>query len=230
MVQFLFRKARAGVSPQDDVRSRPWLSSLIFGRSRKLVKGTEWTERLTSSLDRNVNKQGYNQWEGRKEDIYTSSDLDLRLEGPYFSPADPSRYHMVVCIVAGTGVSGAVAIAAAFHTSQRLHSAGGAPSPDSSRPKSTWQKCLIAWSVREKDYIDLPCLEQSPNLEIQLCLTGPGKPRQNIKKIMAEARNTVGPGAAIWAYISGPKGFTENAKTVCKAMPCVDYHAASWDI
>ncbi|KAL9597320.1 MAG: hypothetical protein Q9179_004306 [Wetmoreana sp. 5 TL-2023] len=78
--------------------------------------------------------------------------------------------------------------------------------------------------------MDLPCLELSPDLELQVCLTESGKPRQDVKKIITEARNIVGPGVTIWAYISGPKRFIENAKTVYKAMARVDYHAASWDI
>lgn len=41
-------------------------------------------------------------------------NTSLRLEGPYFTPSDPAAYTSVLCLVAGTGVSGALAIAAAF--------------------------------------------------------------------------------------------------------------------
>ena len=40
--------------------------------------------------------------------------IGVRAEGQYFTPADPARYHTVVCIVAGTGISGALAIIGAF--------------------------------------------------------------------------------------------------------------------
>lgn len=47
---------------------------------------------------------------------------------------------------------------------------------------------------------------------------------------MSELRQTLPLSAAIWAYISGPKGFIENAKTICKEVPNVNIHAASWEI
>lgn len=98
--------------------------------------------------------------------IYTSNavDVSLRLEGPYFTVADPSRYKTVVCFVAGTGVSGAIAIARAFLEQKREKMAafdnyreGGAK--DGSAKPSLWERCVVFWTVREENYIDLPYLE-----------------------------------------------------------------------
>jgi NAD(P)H-flavin reductase len=65
----------------------------------------------------------------------------MRLEGPYFTPANPERYETVICLVAGTGVSGALAIAAAFQAG---------------RADALWSRCVLIWTVRESDFVDLP--------------------------------------------------------------------------
>ena len=96
----------------------------------------------------------------------------LRLEGPYFTLATPDAYENVLCLVAGTGLSGALAIAAAFRAQ-----AGLAPScflsSDTSANKEApgaqtctvsqgnggkrrWKTCTIVWTVRETDYVDMP--------------------------------------------------------------------------
>ncbi|KAI4196727.1 MAG: hypothetical protein LQ350_006373 [Teloschistes chrysophthalmus] len=203
----------------------------MFSRpSENAKKGTEWTEKLASSLDPAKIERDYDSLERQEHDLQASSDLALRLEGPYFSPADPARYHAVVCFVAGTGVSGAIAIAGAFRALQRSRETNESAPSIHERLGPRWQTCTIAWSVRESDYTDLPFLEPSPDLTVRVCLTGPGRPRQNIQEIMDETRKKIGPDASIWTYISGPKGFIENAKTICKAMPLVDIFAADWEV
>ena len=108
--------------------------------------------------------------------------LHLRLEGPYFTPAEPARYHTVVCLVAGTGVSGAIAVANAFREIERkaaerrnnplfgqaqssIHS--GDESQDAGDRRASrvavqnervWMRCVVLWSVREDSYIPLPDL------------------------------------------------------------------------
>lgn len=228
-IQFLFRKAGTPNSPQKPPRRFARLSALFSRPSKNAKKGIEWTEKLASSLDPAIERDFVSS--GRQEHgLQASSDLALRLEGPYFSPADPSRYHAVVCLVAGTGVSGAIAIAGAFRALQRSR-VTNVPAPSiHERLGPRWQTCTIAWSVRENDYTDLPFLEPSADLTVQVCLTGPGRPRQNIQDIMNETRSKIGPDASIWTYISGPKGFIENAKTICKAMPHVDIFAADWEV
>ena len=93
----------------------------------------------------------------------------LRLEGPYFTAVDPSRYHTVICFVAGTGVSGAIAIAGAFQEMKRKQATSHAKILEEGRvgevgsalvipEKCTWQRCVVFWSVRADDYVDLPFL------------------------------------------------------------------------
>lgn len=110
----------------------------------------------------------------------------LRLEGPYFTTADPSRFNTVICIVAGTGVSGALAIAGAFKELERQSTLLTIHGETYHRPKCTvggsakkqlkavtgragsiisfgrdrvWTRCIVLWSVREDNFIDLPGLE-----------------------------------------------------------------------
>lgn len=230
VIQFLFRKVAAVDSFQHKTARRTWLST-IYSRFRKEpAKSAQWTEKIASSLDRKHDQQNYDHLERKEQVWHTSVDLALRLEGPYFSPADPSRYHTVVCLVAGTGISGAIAIAGAFralHTSQSPAESGYSES-DSSEP--LWRRCIIVWSVRERDYIDLPPLALTSDVELQICLTGPEKPRQDLKAIMSGITQSMPPNAGTWAYISGPRGFIESAKRVCKALSDVEYYAASWEI
>ncbi|KAI4254637.1 MAG: hypothetical protein LQ352_002985 [Teloschistes flavicans] len=229
-IQFLFRKAGTANSPRKIPRRFARLSATFSRPGKDTKKGTEWTEKLASSFDSAMIGQDYDPLGRQEHGLRASSDLALRLEGPYFSPADPSRYHAVVCLVAGTGVSGAIAIAGAFRALQRSRVTDEPAPPANERARPRWQTCTIAWSVRHNDYTDLPFLEPSADLTVRVCLTGPGRPRQNIKDIMVETRNEIGPDASIWTYISGPKGFIENAKTICKAMPHVDIFAADWEV
>ena len=158
-------------------------------------------------------------------------DVDLRLEGPYFTPADPSRYQTVVCLVAGTGVSGAIAIAGAFTELQRsrdMEKEDGCSLVPAAAPAVLWQKCIIIWSVRADDWTELPFWEKSAGLEVRTHLTGEGRNRVDVKETLGSIIREGGDGR-VWVYISGPKAFMENGKTVCKEAG-VDVYAPSWDI
>ena len=230
IIQFLFRKVAVAATTHDKMAHRPWLSTLYSSLGRAPTKSAEWTEKIASSLDHKVEQQSHICPDRKEQSLDTSVDLALRLEGPYFSPADPSRYHTVVCLVAGTGISGAIAIAGAFSALQTSHSAAalGNPTPNSSLP--VWRRCIINWSVRETDYSDILPLMPTSDIELQISLTGSGKPRQDIAALLSRMTQDMPPNASAWAYISGPRGFIENAKRACKATPRVEYYAASWEI
>lgn len=230
MIQFLFRRVGAAAAPLEARRRRSRLSALFTAKDKKPAKSGEWTGKLASSLDQKILEQSNAMPGDRTSGRHLSLDLALRLEGPYFSPADPSRYHTVVCLVAGTGVSGAMAIAGAFRAIHPERLATDAKPPSLTDSRAVWRRCIIRWSVREEDYVDLPDLRQSSGVELHVCLTGAGRPRADVRQIMSEVRQSLPPTAAIWAYISGPKGFIENAKVVCKEISNVTVHAASWEI
>jgi hypothetical protein len=91
-------------------------------------------------------------------------ELSLRLEGPYFSEADPSKYRTVICFVAGTGVSGAIAIASAFLERRKQQSTAITDFRELESNRGTnispkWERCLVFWSVKAEDYFDLPFLK-----------------------------------------------------------------------
>lgn len=184
-IQFLFRKrskqAKAAEPVIVEVKGF-WatLRTLIAPKSKGKA---QWTEKLAGQAD----------WDGefaqsqlaastpaadKSRQVSINSlgadhsfpiiGVSLRLEGPYFTPADPARYRTVICLVAGTGVSGAIAIANAFRETERQRSekedpdcggpVGGACKM-SAGEHAIWQRCITLWSVREEDYIEMPWLK-----------------------------------------------------------------------
>ena len=161
-IEFLFRK-RGSDGP----------SNIPIKQRR--TANMQWTNKLASIIDEEQGKLA----EGKTEAI-PNTDLSrssihttLRLEGPYFTFAHPSAYRTAICLVAGTGLSGALAIAAAFvaqnsdnddstkressgshefnNTAAQSCSADGAP-----RPAPRWNRCVVVWSIRESQYVDMP--------------------------------------------------------------------------
>lgn len=142
----------------------------------------QWTNKLAdlvdeAALDLSPPSDKYEESDFQKQRLSAQHQTTLRLEGPYFTPANPASYENVVCIVAGTGVSGAIAIAAAFRQHPIIEALdpettmfgheriNGAPLERNmtipsflvpSGASRIWKRCVVLWSVREADYIDLP--------------------------------------------------------------------------
>ena len=200
------------------------------------MKSTQWTAKLASLADEQSPGPDRAPLNRTISDIQCgrppteqSIGVSLRLEGPYFSPADPHRYNTVVCMVAGTGISGALAIAAAFnHTARREREA---KMDEKSTISRRWLKCVIIWSVRVDDDIPLPFLEpMSEGLELRRFLTGEGRKRVDLEE---ELGGSAEGGGRTWVYISGPDSFISAGKEACKNVKKkadVDYYAASWSI
>jgi hypothetical protein len=180
-IQFIFRK-RGGSGSISQAQARQVILPRWFNFFRNPVKPTfQWTDKLASIADgsktllRSRDNSSIDQPSGTPSielngEIESSTcssqnvDVPLRLEGPYFTVADPSRYKTVICIVAGTGVSGAIAIARSFLEQKRQQMAaleiGGVWEPNSKLAnKSTWERCVIIWSVGTEAYINLPYME-----------------------------------------------------------------------
>jgi hypothetical protein len=172
---------------------------------------------------------------------YPSAKVSFRLEGPYYTPAKPANYGTVICLVAGTGVSGAIAIANAFIERRNATALNG--TTDSSTLQATggektsrksdsglWRRCLVVWTVKEEDYVELPFVKFSleSGLEFRTHLTGQGRQRLDIKALLAEESNGADDNA--WVYISGPNRFILAAEKACKATPGIAYYGARWDI
>ena len=171
MIQFLFRKSKASPSSTSLTEKDP---------ERRLKR--EWTNKLADLVDEETVEPSQPSEKSEESNLHRERlsshyQTRLRLEGPYFTPANPAVYDTVICLVAGTGVSGAVAIAAAFrqqsvieasepettvHGLEELHdiplernftiSSFLAPSGKA----GIWKRCVVVWSVREAEYIDLP--------------------------------------------------------------------------
>ena len=235
MVKFLFRK-QGGKGPFVSNEGQSKLSRLwsrIFKADEGGTSG-QWTERLAALVDRKPSLVRRGSAATVMSVVFPRRSVALRLEGPYYSPADPFRYEKVICFVAGTGISGAIAIATAFTELNASQSEQSLPEEKSttslSQPRrSPWRRCIIVWSVRATDYVDIPFFEHKPGLEIRNCLTGPGRQRIDLGQTLTEIL-TDDPGGKTWVYVSGPKPFIEAGKTACKASDRVDYYAASWEI
>lgn len=213
----------------------------------KPKKSLPWTTRLASlAAKKEGTSKDYPKEILNQEDV-PCVDLSLRLEGPYFTAANPYSYSTIICLVAGTGVTGALAIGAAFN---KLASSSPSSIPAGNSPTKPrcWTRCCILWSVKADQEIDLPFLEPlAEGLEVRKFLTGRrtiessgtqekrGEDgRLNMEK---EVVDRVFParfeGERTWVYISGPKRFIASAKTACsnveKMGARLDFYAASWD-
>ncbi|KAI4119553.1 MAG: hypothetical protein LQ345_000550 [Seirophora villosa] len=191
VIQFLFRRVGAVATSVESPRQKSWISALITGGTKKAKKGGEWTGKLAGALDEKIIERARAHSGGQELQLDTSLDLALRLEGPYFSPADPSKYHTVVCLVAGTGISGAMAIAGAFSALQERRQSAASQPARSIPHGPVWRNCFVNWSVRENDYVDLPHIGQSLGVDFQINLTGPGRPRPDMKKIISDVRQSI---------------------------------------
>ena len=189
---------------------------------------------VEESSPRNISKSTFG-----SNQIRSLVDIALRLEGPYFTPINPSSYSTVICLVAGSGISGAIAIAGAFAEHNRLSSPSGchqdeseqkrtATSTPESRARKTWERCIIVWSVREDDYIALPFLQPGPTdkLEVKIQLTGNARPRMDmdatLRDICAEKSGTT------WVYLSGPDAFITAGEGACQGIAGLEYFGARW--
>ena len=152
-IQFLFRQSVPKSAPQ--TLSQP-----------PMKKSTQWTNKLAALVDEEKadvsrhNSRASTQPRqidpGLSETIVSSGvKTSLRLEGPYFTPANPEAYKTVVCLVAGTGLSGAIAIAAAFKA-QASASIAGASCTMRAESGRRWERCFVIWTVREKDFVEMP--------------------------------------------------------------------------
>jgi hypothetical protein len=260
-IQFLFRK-RGRKQELTDAEIRAGKEKRLLPWNRKFwdrrIPPPQWTNKLASLVD------------GKESEISASLDNDsrtstqgmalstvstsapslyehptasllLRLEGPYFTPAYPANYKSVICLVAGTGISGAIAIANAFIERQnstspcgpsqrsKFKATGGEITP-TTHSIGLWERCIIVWSVKEEDYLELPFVKASPEsgLEIRTHLTGGGRQRLDIKSMLEEESD--GTKDNVWVYISGPNRFIEAAEEASKATPGVAYYGARWDI
>ena len=210
-------------------------------------KSSQWTNKLGALVDEekaDLSRQTTNTIEDATQDF--SITTTMRMEGPYFTPANPELYKTVVCLVAGTGLSGALAFAAAFqaqHTradEQRKLSYPGitlaeevldaAPACTiSGNHKSIWTRCVVIWTVREKDYTDIPFIKElaCDGLEIQIHKTGGGLPRLDMNQALPEILGEEG--GSSWCYISGPGGFISAAEQACGKVKGLTWFAARWD-
>ena len=216
LIQFLFRKSENSS-----------FSTTREGQPRQGKLSKQWTNKLASLVEeKSVSVRpsspeaadSENQLQRLFRPTYHTT---LRLEGPYFTPANPASYETVICLVAGTGISGAIAIAAAYSATSTKHT------ETTTSAEHTWKRCVIVWSVREVDFIDLPFIQKTtPGLEVRPHLTGNGRQRLDAKEAITNVSENR-PSESTWVYISGPNPFIEAGEKVCRELG-VAYFGARW--
>ncbi|KAI9796650.1 MAG: hypothetical protein M1833_006090 [Piccolia ochrophora] len=257
-IQFLFRKSGKSDAGDLPVAKDGFMTAFGLSRRKRPAK-IQWTNKLAGLVDQSEHGMSYTTASvtlgpldlvtpGKQSSMVGSwpeyfrltADVSLRLEGPYFTPADPAQYETVVCFVAGTGVSGAIAIAQAFTELERGEAnalpgrkpeSGDSPNTLLSPSTRTWQKCVINWSVRADDCLDVPAFKAHSGsaLEVRVHLTGTGRKRLDMEETLASSCKQSREGS-IWVYLSGPPQFIEAGEKACKAAPGVDWYGARWDI
>jgi hypothetical protein len=204
-IQFLFRRqgptALLNLQAQPNLEEKSGKVAAVIAFMAHLIDRTpprDWTERLASiavhadDYEREVFDRRHfelapmSPGSRRQQFVHTSKDIyiPLRLEGPYFTPSCPNFYQTVVCLVSGTGIAGALAIAGAFQELERQFAerdealAVNAVSDDSfsaeylggsqgrrsdtivrATKNRVWKRCVIWWSVKDEEYIELPALK-----------------------------------------------------------------------
>ncbi len=238
-IQFLFRKQGGkGQAPSDAaVVALPLRQRILRGKKQR-EQSTQWTARLATLVDEQQPELSKRQSDSnidmeRSPATFAPGavgiNLALRLEGPYFSPADPSRYDTVVCLVAGTGVVGAIAIAAAFNYAATNDFND---STCKGLPPRKWRRCIIIWSVKETEDIELPFIEpKAEGLELRKHLTGPGRSRVNLGQALSEiCVREKREGGCSWVYISGPNKYIDSGREACQEVEQhteLDFYATS---
>ncbi|KAE8445704.1 hypothetical protein EG329_012883 [Mollisiaceae sp. DMI_Dod_QoI] len=262
-IKFLFRKRGAARTTSKPETTPSFISTMIRCLACRKTN-PQWTSKLAGFAEKhNINAPTSLT---PRNDSFSAAGINvkglpisIRLEGPYFTPADPYRYKTVVCFVAGTGISGALAIAGAFNELKRQSGSDQGSSANCSmqtRPgigtegegkpavvtydrESSWRRCIIIWSVREEHCIDLPELKgtSTSSLDVRLHVTGGGRARLSVgdalDQILDEdvADSSASGSASTWVYISGPNAFIAAGETACKERQekGVDWHGARWD-
>lgn len=97
------------------------MSTRLGDANLQTLDTVKWPNTVIEHINRNTSPLRY----------YKDKPISLRLEGLYFTPADPSRYQTVVCLVAGTGIS------------------SGKSLVKSIKKGRSWTRCIVLWSVRE---------------------------------------------------------------------------------
>ncbi|KAI4215847.1 MAG: hypothetical protein LQ351_001835 [Letrouitia transgressa] len=253
-IQFLFRKqGKLTTDPKlDEVTTPKSLLRRILRSKGQRITSVQWTAKLADLAEQPSSNASLsfgvcNSNAGREHTPAACSDsikISLRLEGPYFYPADPYRYDTVICMVAGTGISGALAIVSAFtyHSSaieQVVPASDTTYQSSKSCQPRRWRRCIVVWSVKEREEIAVPITFSCEGLEMRKFLTGGGRDRVDLRRELEEAAQDTEKTEMtekenrIWVYISGPRAFVAAGKDACKAVQRkrkrLDFYAASWD-
>ncbi|KAG8626122.1 hypothetical protein KVT40_006523 [Elsinoe batatas] len=224
-----------------------WRVPNMSRKEKKQAK--EWTTRLTALITESV--EG-----GQEADISVQNEqrrsigINLRLEGPYPLSHRPfERYSHVVCVVGGTGITGALSLAERFIELGRTDRLGS----DGNSAGCVTSRMTVTWTLKEAEDADLTDVkdllrlaqEVGLSLTIRKHLTGPGKQRLDIKSSIEDflhvshgEKDSSDDTMSTWVYLSGPVKLMEAGETACIGLKkaradgadSLEWYCARWDV
>ncbi|KAF2222765.1 ferric reductase like transmembrane component-domain-containing protein [Elsinoe ampelina] len=224
-----------------------WRVPSMSRKEKKQAK--EWTTRLTTLIPEAV-ESGPEAGISIQNEQRRSVGIVLRLEGPYPLAHRPfERYNHVVCVVGGTGITGALSLAEHFIELCNTNKSGSESTPAG----FITSRMTVIWTLKEAEDADLTDVkdllqltqEMGANLTIRKHLTGPGRQRldihSSIEELMHVSHGEKGDSDDImstWVYLSGPSKLMESGETACIDLKRaradgayrLDWYCARWDV
>ncbi|PSK37292.1 hypothetical protein B9Z65_2034 [Elsinoe australis] len=223
-----------------------WRVPNMSRQEKKQAK--EWTTRLTALIPEQVEAMETNEISAARTSPTTQ--IRLRLEGPYPLSHRPfEAYSHVLCVVGGTGITGALTLAEMFI--ERCRDAKTISEVAVSPFMTT--KMTILWTLKEAEDADLADVRHIKNLARQVGadlvfekhLTGPERQRldvaASIKHFLDESngeKSDMQYGTSTWVYFSGPSKLMEAGEAACFEIREgkkyggneLEWYSARWDV
>ncbi|KAJ4404329.1 hypothetical protein N0V82_010524 [Gnomoniopsis sp. IMI 355080] len=223
-------------------------ASLAGRRKSSKSEQREWTWKLSRLVE--------SQQDARQAGKLVPCDILCRVEGPYI-PSGPAAYEVaarVVCLVGGTGLTGAYSLAMWWSRW---------------RARDIGSHFTLVWTVRDRDtavhlrewLVLVGIVEGIPNMTLKLHVSsecGRIDPGQELRRALVASSSSSSfeeeesevtskenkREASAWAYVSGPAGLLAAAEDACLALKQavtrgqaggelavsrLDYYLAKWE-
>lgn len=171
-------------------------------------------------------------------EIGQAKPINVHLEGPFTTPTPPlTKFDLILCIVGGTGITGALGLA---------HGVLNSPNQTRDVEAAKRTKCHIVWNFREpqKDVEQLYCFQ-----EIQRHIAETNNNNNNGEKIVEFVMHNTRENGRLnfetivdeqlkqhpraYVYTSGPVQMMDAVASACRHnernFPLMEWHEAKWD-
>ncbi|KAK5113377.1 hypothetical protein LTR62_003477 [Meristemomyces frigidus] len=228
-----FTAAKISSNGSDTVLLFQKTPAAVIKRS-STAQAKEWTWKLSRLIE------GEMSWKERHE-------MKVRLEGPY-SPPTVAYEHAdrVVCIVGGTGLTGACSLARWWFEHRRSEQSAYFTLVWTARLRSAfelqeWQELTRICAAASNMSLQAHCTSEDGRLDISAFL------KETFSAPLSEKGVSLDPSA--WVYSSGPSGLLTSAADACEdlaaelraarkeggrasefAVGCLEHYSADWEV